>query len=277
MTSLTPATTRRRTGIEMQDLAAATRMILAGIRNRCLLWLLARFLPVIALTFGNIATAHADGVSGTLINGRTVNGAVSATGSDVYTFKVPVSGGSIVLSLSEAGTHNDDFSPEMVLTGPGDILNIQGGQLFAILRQTNVSQGSWNVKISAHRNDKAGGRYALTLIELPGIPTKPGAVAELSTGNHIGSISRGQVDVWSLRGVPGRTRTLTLVNTAGKAFAPEIDVFSPAGVPLSRMSCSKTCSQDLSVTASGAYTVLAYRIDRNDIVAGYSLSVGDKN
>src|ERR1039458_9493392 len=94
------------------DSKAGTGSIVSFARNRCVLWLLVRVLPLVMLTCWNVAPARADGVKGTIANGQTVNGTIIGTGADTYTFHA-VAGGAFVIAVAETGPHDSSFVPEI--------------------------------------------------------------------------------------------------------------------------------------------------------------------
>lgn len=234
---------------------------------------------LILITWG-VNPARANEVSGTITNGKTINGTLTGAGSDTYTFTV-TAGTSFVVSVSETGVHDETFVPSITLTPPGSAMgHLLGRPLYTILRQSNAAEGTWSVKVDRKDLGTSAGSYALTLIQLPGaIPSGGGVTsAALSPGvASSGTNTRGKIDAWTFTGVAGQTETLTLNQTGGAGFSPEIAVVSPTGVILGGNSCESTCSQDIFLMASGTYTVLAFRHDDNDVTGSYSLSANLKN
>jgi hypothetical protein len=242
--------------------------------NRSLLWLLVRFLPVVILSCLSITPAHADGVSGTISNGETKSGTVTETGVDSYSFTIPKDGGSFVVSVGETGVHDPHFVPMIDLVKPGGIdKRGMARSLQERLEETKAAAGPWTVKISRlGGNGTSGGAYALTLIQVPGATG-----TDISSGAVFhGSNVRGQVDVWTFSGVAGHTKTMSLNAAGGTGFIPEVHVFAPSGAFAIGVSCGRNCEQDLPVTETGKYTVMAWKYDSNDVTGAYALSVNDK-
>jgi hypothetical protein len=229
----------------------------------------------------SVQVAHADGVTGKISNGQTVNGTVIGNGFDTYTFKVPAGGDSFVVSLSETGTHDETFVPGITLTGPGTSDGRGSGRpLFTILQKQKAAEGTWSVSVDRKDHGTTGGGYALTLVQLPGaVPASGGiTVGALSAGAaSSGTNTRGKIDVWTFNGVAGQTKTLTLNQTGGTGFAPEIAVVSPTGGMLAGVSTETSSSLDISIAEGGVYTVLAWKSDDHDVTGAYSLTVNDKN
>jgi hypothetical protein len=262
-----------------QDSKAGTGGIVSCAWNRSLLWLLVRFLPLVILICLSITPAHADGVSGSITNGQTVNGALTRTGVDTYTFKV-ISESAFVVSLSQVGPHDEAFLPGITLIGPGSSeIRFRARPLFTILRQESAAEGTWSVKVDQKGPDATTGSYALTLVQIPStIPVSSGiAGGALSPGVASSDTnSRGKIDIWTFNGVIGRTETLTLNQTGGNGFVPEIAVVSPTGDAVGGTSCDTGCTLDVPITKGGTYTVVALKHDDNDVTGTYSLSVNDK-
>jgi hypothetical protein len=235
-------------------------------------------LSVFFLTSWSIQTAHADGVSGTITNGQTVNGTLTGKGSDTYTFKV-AGGSAFFISVAETGPHNDTFVPGVTLTAPDGNIRGRGAPLFTLLKQRNAVEGKWSVKVDQAGRGTVSGNYALTLVQVPGaVPASGGiAVGALSSGvDQSGTNTRGKIDVWTFSGVAGHTSTLALKKTGGDGFDPEVAVVSPTGSIIGGASCD-SCSQDFSLKTGGTYTVLAWKADDHDVTGNYTLSVSDKN
>ena len=232
-------------------------------------------LSLLILATGGINPAHADGVSDTISNGKTVTGKITGSGVDSYTFKVEA-GGSFVVSVGETGTHDKKFLPAIDLTGPGSKGETGSARsLHAGIEKINAAAGTWTVKVSrADTGSATDGNYALTLVQVPGAGT---AVALSPGKDYSGSNERGTIDAFTFTGVAGHTETLKLNATGGIGFAPEISVFTPAGGFSGAVSCITSCSQDVPIKADGTWTVLVSKSDDNDVTGKYKLSVNDKN
>jgi len=280
MNSLTPAA-HVRAGTGFRNTKAGAGSIVHCAWNRSLLWLLVRFLPLVLLTLWSVNPAQADGVKATITNGQTVNGSLTASGFDTYTFTVPAGGGSFVLSVGETGRHTPNFVPEIDLAAPvtGDGPGM-GRPLNTLLEVPNAVKGTWSVKV--HRADEGGttaGSYALTLVQVPGSFVQGGltAVAMTKGADNPGSTNRGKVEVWTFSGVAGQTETLTLNHTGDTGIGPEIYVYTPTGDFGGGTGCAASCTQDVPITNSGVYTVIAFKNDSDDVTSTYTLSVKDKN
>lgn len=259
------------------DSKAGTASIVSCVWNRSLLWLLVRFLPMIALTCAGVGPAHADGVNAVISSGKTVTGRIaSRSGFDTYTFTVPVAGSSFVLGLAETGPHDETFVPSLALTDPAGHLSGKGRLVSEVVSIPNAAEGKWIVKVDRHNYGSTGGAYALTLIEIPGaIVGSAGAPAvALTPGRSYPQSSLpGQLNVFNFQGVAGHKMTLSLDPAAGSEVFPQVAIFAPGGGPAGGVGCNKGCSQDFTAAASGTYTIVAWRIDDSAVTGTYSLSV----
>lgn len=228
--------------------------------------------PLLALVLLIAPPAHANGVKGTIANGQTVTGTVTGNGSDSYTFKAPA-GGSFVASVGETGIHDRSFLPEIVLTGPGSSSTRGVAKALNVkVEQINAAAGTWTVKVNrGDAGGNSGGRYALTLVQVP-VAASAKVGSAISGGSTSGSITRGSVAVHTFKGVAGHKATLTI--DGGKdGFFPEISVFTPTGGLAAGFGCDTGCSQDVSLTTGGIYTVVVSKADDNDVTDTYKLSV----
>ena len=245
--------------------------VLARERGRFFSLLL---LSLLLLTSWPAQTAHADGVTGTISSGTPVNGTITKQGVDSYRFTVPKGGGSFVISAAETGDHDPHFVPRIDLEMPGGHSGDGIAQRFYTrLWQNKAAEGDWIAKVSRADGDTSGGSYALTLIQLP-----VSAGTAISAGSpHSGSNTRGNVDVLTFAGVAGHTETLTLTTTGGNGFAPDVAVYTPTGGFAGGISCAASCSEDIPITADGAWVFLVSKLYGSDVTGTYTLSVNDKN
>jgi hypothetical protein len=267
MNSSTPAANGR-AGAGFQDSKAGAGIIFRAALSRSHLLLLA---PLLILTCWNAHPAQANGVNATIANGQTVVGTVTDSGSDSYTFKNPA-GGSFFASVGETGFHDPSFVPMIDLTGPGTVSGF-GQPLYANVHEINAAAGNWTVKVSrSEEGGYSGGTYVLTLVQVPVAGGNVGSTMSPGVSTS-GSISRGSVDVRTLKGVAGQTVTLTLDATSENGFDPDVTVFTPTGGLATEFGCVASCSDDVSLKADGVYTVLVSKYDRNDVTGTYTLSV----
>jgi hypothetical protein len=256
-----------------QGSKAGTRSIVSFARNRCLLWLLVRFLPLVILTILGVNPAYADGVSTKITSGTSQTGTITS-GTDSYSFTVPPGGGSFVVTAAETGVHDTNFVPQLDLVAPGN--KGAGGNshhYYTRLWGNNAPEGNWTIKVSRADGYTTGGSYSLALLQLP-----VNAGTTMSAGSpHSGSSTRGDVDVLTFSGVSGHTETLTLTPTGDTGFVPEVSIFTPTGGFASGMSCATGCSEDVSITSGGTWVFLVSKLHGSDVTGAYTLSINEKN
>jgi hypothetical protein len=244
--------------------------------NRSLLWLLVRFLPLVILTSLSVAPAQANGVAGTVANGRTVNGTITGKGSDTYTLKV-AAGSAFVVAVAETGPRDPSFIPRIDVIAPGATEGPGSAHPFyASFVQPNAAEGTWTFKVSRAGGGTTGGSYSLTLLTTPGAVAADHAMAPGQP--YSGSNARGQLEAWTFNGAAGRAKTLTVNLTGGNGFDAEALVFSPTGDLAGGFGCGEgaCASHDVPIKANGTYTIIVRKTDGEDVTGAYSLSVNDK-
>jgi hypothetical protein len=244
--------------------------------NRSLLWLLVRFLPLVILTCWNIAPAHANGVTGAISSGQTINGTITGSGIDTYSFHA-IAGGAFVVAVAETGPHDPSFIPKINVVAPGASEGPGSVHPFyASFVQANAAEGTWTFRVSREGGGTTGGSYALTVVQTPGAAAANHAMA--AGQPYSGSNTRGQLEAWTFTGVAGGTKTLTVNVTGKNSFTPEALVFSPTGDLAGGFGCGEgACTpHDVPTKVSGTYTVIVRKTDGEDVTGAYSLSVNDK-
>jgi hypothetical protein len=229
-------------------------------------------LSFLILSCLSITPAHADGVSGTITSGKTVNGKITGQGVDIYTFTVK-QGARFVVSLGETGNHDSFFRPQLEVRAPGQTAGPYEARPYYTRRQVaNAAAGDWMLIVSRMDSDKSsGGSYALKLADASG-----GDTALTPGKSQKGTNTRGGFDVYSFTGTPGQKKRLTLTRTGGKGFVPEVYAFGPGGADLGSVYCAESCSMDVD-TGNGAYTAMVWKNDDHDVTGSYSLSVSNAN
>jgi hypothetical protein len=214
--------------------------------------------------------ARADGVSGAITDGKTINGKITGQGVDIYTFSVK-QGARFVVSLGETGNHDSHFRPQLEVRAPGQKLGPYEARPYYTRRQvTNAAAGDWKIIVSRLDSDQSsGGSYALKIVD--GLS---GGTALTPGQNQNGTNERGGIDVYSFTGTQGQKQRLTLTRTDGKGYVPELQVFGPGGADLGSVYCDKGCSLDVD-TDSGTYTAMVFKHDDQDVTGSYTLSVSN--
>jgi RHS repeat-associated protein len=284
MNSASPAASGR-AGIGPRDITAGGANIARRAFSRSLLWLLVRFLPLLILTCQGISPAHANGVNTSIGDGEIKTGRITTTGVDTYTFPVNSTSSGLFFMISETGTHDSLFTPEIDIYRPvGTLYNYTWGAYYAYQRiDAAPVTGTWSIQVKRHDTSPgtSGGYYAVTVMTMPGPVSVsgglPGGVMYPGV-TYSGSTFRGDVDVYTFTGVAGtgNSAVLSLAKTGGSTgFTPEIDVFKPVGSYgyATWTATNTTLTINTSATA-GTYTVLLFRHNVSDNTTGtYTLSV----
>ena len=218
-----------------------------------------------------IQSAHANGVSGTITDGKTVTGTISASGHDDYSFSA-TQGATFIVSLGETGTHDQLFRPQLEVIPPGATSGPYEARPYYTNRVvTKAAAGNWTLRVSRlDSGNSSGGSYALKLAVV-------GSGAQIAAGqDKSGTNTRGGIDVYTFAGTAGHSSHLTLTPTSHNKFVPEIYVFGPDGAQVSGVYCAAKCSFDVP-TANGTYTVMALKHDDHDVTGSYALSVSNAN
>lgn len=215
--------------------------------------------------------AHANGVRSEIRSGDVKAGAVTREGHDEYTFTV-VQGATFVVSLSETGTHDSGFSPQLEVRAPGQTVGPWEARPYYVRRVvTNAVGGDWTIKVGRMETDgPSGGNYELRV-------TQVGSGTLLPLGQEkAGTNTRGGFDVYTFTGTAGRVTNVGLRRTGSVQFEPEVYVFGPDGADVASLHCADSCSMGIA-TGKGTYTAVVWKYDDNDVMGAYSLSVSNAN
>jgi len=214
------------------------------MKTNCLLTAL--FLLALCI---NIASA------GTLINGANQTGVIfTNTVADSYTFTANT-GDSINLRL---GTTN--FSGELQLYGPNGALLETVGQYPVdddLIAYTATNSGTFTVLVSSAVT-RGAGTYALHLAQVPEafiVPADDEGGAMTNGGNFTGTITLGDLDMWTFTANAGDSINLRLgtTNLSGK-----LQLYGPNGALLETVGGYPVRDDLIAWTAtnSGTFTVL---------------------
>src|SRR5207302_137140 len=207
--------------------------------------------------------AHA---TGSLVNGRTYSGTISAPGDlDTWTFTA-TQGDYIALSVGTVTQTTAHFAPWIRLLSPtGVLLGNSSTQTGASnVAATAPTSGTYTVIIGSYLGGfyDGTGSYRLTLAQGPGaVDVSAGDEGGPMTdgATNAGSIYQGDFDTWTFTATQGDYIALS-VGTETQAtahFAPWIRLVSPTGVLLGN-SFTQTGASNIAATAptSGTYTVI---------------------
>lgn len=198
---------------------------------------------------------------------KTVAGTVIGSGIDKYTFKIEKEK-SFVISVTKTGEHDKDFIPSVKLMDPGkQIFAQETEEFFVRIPVMGATEGEWTVEVGRSDGGKDGGNYKLTLIEAPGAEGIPMKFQKLYKGN----ITRGAIDVYTIKSVSELMGNLALVPEQGQGFIPEVMVFAPDGALIYGAGCPEYCDIDLPLMVPGVYTIMVWGDSRAAEGGSYSL------
>src|SRR5438445_438163 len=207
--------------------------------------------------------AHA---TGSLVNGRTYSGTISAPGDlDTWTFTA-TQGDYIALSVGTETQTTAHFAPWIRLVSPtGALLGNSFTQTGASnIAATAPTSGTYTVIIGSYLGGfyDGTGSYRLTLAQGPGavVVSAGDEGGPMTNGaTNAGSIYQGDFDTWTFTATQGDYIALSVgTETQTTAhFAPWIRLVSPTGVLLGNSSTQAGAS-NIAATAptSGTYTVI---------------------
>ena len=221
----------------------------------------------IAMTVFLIAGARSAFGQGSLGNGLDAAGAITAPGqTQTWTFAAS-QGDGFVLSVAD-GAVKPDWGPWAVLRAPdGASLGAFGGPDAGQTRQTASQTGTYTVVVGANPNTpNQTGPYILRLAKAPGNYDKPSGDqgGDLTNGqNHPGTITLGDLDLWSFHAEAGDALCLTVADeTPGSvpSLAPYIQIWGPTGASLASgdlgLATQACLTAPLNASGTGSYTVL---------------------
>ena len=198
-----------------------------------------------------LVRSSAPPTAGHLIEGGSRSGGIVPGGFSTHAFFANA-GDQLLFSLvrtSAPGT----FTPELLLFGPAGQRfggNFGGGIAFHSM-QAPVS-GVY-IAVATDNNRSGGGGFELHYVRAPGA-SEGGAL--VMGGRRSGNIGSGDLDSFSLAALAGDTLHLRLTDAAGSFnFSPEMRLYAPDGRWLSTQWGNDLAALDLTLPATGVYTL----------------------
>lgn len=196
---------------------------------------------------------------GPLENGGNHEGATSPIGDeDSWTFTANA-GDTIILRCGElSGTAS--YNPFLRLFAPGGALMTQNnaaGDSYISVRATN--SGTFSAVVSSGFANQTG-TYNLRLVKVPGpfvVPAGDEGGALINGGNHSGTNSLGDEDVWSFTAAVGDNITLRVGEIAGTpSYSPYLRLYGPTGVLIGQDNDASDSYVNHRATNAGTFTVV---------------------
>ncbi len=199
-----------------------------------------------------------------LTNGLGHFGTISPAGAfDSWTFTASP-GDQIVLSVGRLSQTNG-FEPHVELRSPtgATLTNAYASCYYGDageLSWTATDSGTYTVLVNdfscAYDGLNGTGTYVLYFAKIPGaflVPPGDEGGALTNGGNHEGTITIGDLDLWTFTAAPGDSIALGIASQTGNnSFTPLIRLYSPDGTPTAS-SFNAIWGQ---VTVGGTWTVL---------------------
>ena len=188
-----------------------------------------------------------------LINGGVVSGSIAIAGQeDRYTFYANA-GETVALTAAKTSS---SLIPYIRLFSPtGAAITSDYGSSVASIQHSITASGTYTVLVSdssVNRQPTSTGGYEARLARMPGA-NEHGAL--VNGGVQTEQITLGDLDTYTFYANAGETVALTAAKTSG-SLIPYIRLFSPTGAGLANDYNSSVASIQLSIAASGTYTVL---------------------
>jgi hypothetical protein len=242
-------------------------------------------------TFAVLLFSHGQSLlaQGPLENGGNHEGTTSPVGEeDTWTFTANA-GDYIVLRCGEvSGTAS--YNPFIRLFAPGGALMAQNngsGDSFINVRATN--SGTFSVIVSSGSANQTGS-YNLRFVKAPGafiVPAGDEGGALVNGGNHNGTNSLGDEDVWSFTAAVGDNITLRAGEVAGSfSYNPYLRLIGPTGVQIAVDNETSDSYLNHRATNAGVYTVLissanlgqtgSYSLRYVNVPQAYTVPAGDE-
>jgi hypothetical protein len=233
--------------------------------------LAALFVLSCLVLISGVHPARANGVNMAISNGQIVYGSVSGSGTDNYTFTVPISSGRYFISMWEyAGHSTTDWAAR---TGAGG-----GCDNYDYWFDAGIfASGPYTVNIVKCNLTAPTAAYALQVISLPGTPGQPtgyagGAMQPSTTYSGTGNL--GEMNVWSFQGVTGQVATVALAKTSGGAgYCPLYRVVYADGSASGTIATCTTASNGFYPLTGTNYIVVENAYVNTPDTGGYTLNV----
>jgi hypothetical protein len=201
---------------------------------------------------------------GALSNGGNHEGTIVVGDLDMWSFTA-AQGNSIALSVGEL-TGSANFTPWIRLVAPnGAVIGNNWGAAVGQVNVTAPSTGTYTVIIgTADAGRSETGTYRLTLAKAPGafVVAAGDQGGALLKGANLGTITIGDLDVWSFSTTQGSAIALNVTEVTGTAsFTPWIRLVAPNGVVVGNVWGAASAQINLTATMTGTYTVIVGTAD----------------
>jgi uncharacterized protein YqiB (DUF1249 family) len=189
-----------------------------------------------------------------LLNGTNAPGTILANTANSYTFAA-AAGSSVLLRMSTTTIYPafDVYAPDGSFVGTASNASYRD----ALMELTATNAGTYVVQVRSRTAGGSGG-YTLRLAEIPGdfvVPAGDEGGAMTSGGNYAGTISPGDLDMWSFSASAG-DQVILRVGTI--SLYPDMAIYGPDGglVGATFNASYGDALLPLTITNAGTYTVV---------------------
>ena len=211
----------------------------------------------------------------TLTNGLTFQGNLSSpTSAQSWSLKAQA-GDHMSLTVAKL-SGGAAFNPQIAVTSPGgSFLGAASGTTAARLDLQADLSGTYTVSVTDSQQT-GNGNYQLQLAQVPEsfIVSANDEGGPLTNGaTHLGTITTGDLDMWTLTANAGERIILQVAKlTGGAAFVPQLELFGPDGARLAEDSGAAAARISLQAPSKGTYTVMVSALSA-DGVGNYQLQL----
>ncbi len=220
------------------------------------------------------ATHLVDDDSKPILSGQQVFGTIDMGDIDTYTITIAAET-SIVATLTDL-TLDASYIPEVVIYGPtGAQLNFGQGADGTEASATNLAAGTYTLVV-IDRFSAVPGQYALSVANPSAAVNNQGddGGALVAGVARAGSISVGDLDIYTFSLTPGSNSTVNLLETtSGDGFDPVLWLFNPSGASIQRLTNPVSTSVNINNAVAGTYTAIVYDAAAVD-TGPYSIVLG---
>ena len=212
--------------------------------------------PLLALLASTALNAFAQN---TLTNGLTYQGNLSSpTSAQSWTLKAQA-GDHISLTVAKL-TGGASFNPQLAATSPsGSFLGAASGTTAARLDLQADLSGTYTVSVT-DAQQTGSGNYQLRLAQVPEsfiVSTNDEGGPLTNGATHLGTITTGDLDMWTFTANAGERIVLQAAKlTGGAVFTPQLELFGPDGARLAANSAGTAVRVDAQAPSKGTYTVI---------------------
>ncbi|MFO1450345.1 MAG: immunoglobulin domain-containing protein [Opitutaceae bacterium] len=246
---------------DLNDVAITHRATLAGTYTVVVNGYYAGNAGTYRLTYHKVPgtlTVPVGDEGGPMVNGQSYTGTIGVGDIDTYTLAAAVND-SLLFRVGELSGGNS-FSPHLRLYGPdGALIRDSAGTDDAAVVHRATLEGVYTVVVNGYYAGNTG-TYRLHAVKAPGafsVPVGDEGGALVNGENHEGTITMGDLDVWSFTAAVNDYVFLRVGETSGgNAFYPHLRLYGPNGALIGDQSENAEAAISHRATLAGTYTVV---------------------